>query len=243
MAEFNLFQTFNNKIMDFPLWVKEVVYFQLKQSIDQYFDASEVLRSPDSIFQFFRPKLTYAGKKEFESRGRELSSESYKFLEMCGTGHSIVEMTLANFWTLEEIAKMFTYCVSKELVTRPDDKKMEVTAAYMASEIRLGEYFKRIEVIDIEQLERALRAQKASEESGNRIGMGQILIDMGFITQDDISLLLQIKDESRKRFIFNFNMGANKKMEDPTGLEEIAQKLTAENIALKKQLEELRSGE
>lgn len=204
-----MFEKFFEGILSFPLWVKQVMYVKLKENLENELQGYIHLVNAEDQFQLFTPTLTFKGKHELECREQVLGQNFYTFLLGVTNGQDIIEMTLNNFWTLEESSKLFIDCMQKELVHKPEKESIEAIAAYMAGKIRLGEFFKKMGKMDVKQLEQALRMQKEREhKTGERTKIAAILIEMGIITQEDTKILLMVKEEARKRFILDFGISA-----------------------------------
>lgn len=202
MAKKNLFLSFWDKFLTLPLWVKEVLYLNLQEDLLNYSFGLQYLDKND-IYQYYKPALTYLGKKELASRDSNLHPDIYKFMDSASQDLNIIEITLNNYWTLEETAKFNLECIDKEFVIPPSTKNSKAMALYLAGKIRIGEYFKRIDKIDVDQLDVAIRKQKELENAGQKKGMATVMIDLGYITEQDTKTVLYIKDEGKKRFIFN----------------------------------------
>ena len=110
-------------------------------------------------------------------------------------------------------------------------------AGFIAGKFRTGEYFAKKGLITDEQLEKAVNESSKSQKK-----FAEILVDMGFITQDDVNAMLTFKEESKKRFILDYN-------EVPKGESEFCDKeemfkneiaeLKAENAKLKRKISQL----
>lgn len=239
----NLYADFTEKILNLPLWVKEIVYFMLKQNLKNTLPCSNIDTSEEDLYQYLRPEITYAGKKEYERlKIEEPDSTEFKFLEALINHLSIVEITLNNAWTLEETSQVYYHCIEEQFVARPENPVISAKAAYFANRIRIGEYLKRIGLIDVDQLENAMRIQKESELSNEKKGFASILVDLDLVTRNDTDNVLLIKQESKRRFILNFNTSnetanlVNSRMSED---EKLIKKLTYENNILKVKLREL----
>ena len=57
----------------------------------------------------------------------------------------------------------------------------------------LGNQLIKLGKITPDELDRALLEQKKLEESGNKGRLGQILVDMGYCTQEDVALAMAEK--------------------------------------------------
>lgn len=253
MEQRHLFLSFLAKILDMPIWVKEILYIELKKNLE---DSALVLDEKgnidkDHLYQYYVPTLTYAGKKELANRVESLPENVYKFLEYAQAGANILQITINNFWTLEEAAAINVNCLEKQFVSPPVSLVAKTMLVYLSGRIRLGEYFKRLGRIDAIQLENALRRQKELDSQGQRMRIAEIMINMGYITEDESKLVLHIKDECKKRFMLTPDLtekhitGAimgerhvGSAMANSSAVDtELATKLTKENTRLKNKLD------
>ncbi len=239
----NLYADFTEKILNLPLWVKEIVYFMLKQNLKSTLPCSNIDIDEENLYQYLCPEITYAGKKEYERlKIEEPDSTEFKFLDALMNKLSIVEITLNNAWTLEETSQVYYHCIEEQFVARPENPVISAKAAYFANRIRIGEYLKRIGLIDVDQLETAMRIQKESELANEKKGFASILVDLDLVTRNDTDNILLIKQESKRRFILNFNTSAQSQSQTEIQLakdEKTIERLTYENNVLKAKLREL----
>ncbi len=246
MEKKNVFSNFLDKFLGFPLWIKEVLYLQMKEDLENYsLSAAHALLDKRDLYQYYEPTITYLGKKEVYSRTGDFSPNLYKFLNDASQGLNILEITLNNYWTLEETAVLNLQAIEKELVTTPATPNAKAMALYLAGKIRLGEYFKHIGKVDVDQLDIAIRKQKEMDQTGQRIGMATIMIELGYVTEEETKIVLYIKDESKKRFIFNADMIAKTAVAtepvqevSPSGSDNkvLLEKLAKENSVLRQKL-------
>ncbi|MFA6989951.1 MAG: hypothetical protein WC197_07765 [Candidatus Gastranaerophilaceae bacterium] len=243
----NKYLNFSSNILCMPLWIKEVIYLQLKKNLDDLI-TEDFLDDVENreIFQLVIPKLTYKGKKELENREKKYLPQIYRFLEETEKDYKIIEMLINNFWTLEECSKYYTDCIENELINKPNSTKIIGSAQFLSGKIRIGEYFVRTDKISIDQLNEALKHQiKTLETTGNRIQIATILKEKGFILEQDFNAILKIKEESKKRFIFNFKLDSFQSSTETTDkdmmttLQEQNTKLLQENKILKEQLRKI----
>ncbi len=246
----NIYGAFTEKILDLPLWVKEIVYFILKRNLQMVLPCSNIdEQNEESLYQNLCPEITYAGKKELERlRAEEPNSMEYKFLEALTKNKNIIEITLNNIWTLEETSQIYCECIEKQFVARPASAVINAKASYFANKIRIGEYLKRIGLIDVDQLENAMRLQKESELANEKKGFATILVDMNLVTRDDTDNILLLKQESKKRFVLNFSTSGNPEVQNDLNQhldakvkedEAKIERLTYENNLLKSKLREM----
>jgi hypothetical protein len=201
----NIFKLLIKEIFSLPLWIKQIIYLELKEEFE-----SPAMKSylnsitKDTCLQLHVPKLTYAGRKELEKKIRQYPEEIYNFLEGAFQGLSVIEIAISNNWNLYECSCRFLDTIHYELVVNPASSIIKGTALYMSGRIRLGEYFVKLDKISIDQLDEALRTQKYIEDSmGDRPGLADILIDSGFLTKEDTEGILQLKKDCREYFKSN----------------------------------------
>lgn len=205
MEKKNIFVTFLEKFVSLPLWIKEVLYIHLKEDMEKYAIGTSQLDKSD-LYQYYLPTLTYIGKKELSSRDNDHEPKVYKFLEGAAQGLNALEITLNNYWTLEETAILNMLCIEKEYVSSPSTVYANAMALYFSGKIRIGEYFKRIGQVNVDQLDMAIRKQKELEAAGQKAGMASVMINLGLVSEEDTKNILYMKDESKKRFIFNTDL-------------------------------------
>lgn len=242
----NRYLNFSDSILGLPLWIKEVIYLQLEDDLEALIteDFLESIENKD-IFQLESPKLTYKGKKELESRDKGFSQQLYKFLGEVLKGYKIIELVINNFWTLEECAKFYVESVENELITMPESIRLLGTAQYLSGAIRLGEFLVRTEKISIDELNEALNQQQhIIESTGDRIGIASVLMNKDYVSEKDVQAILKIKDEAKKRFIFNFKLDSFESSTasndgDMIVVKEQNSKLLKENKLLKDQLRKI----
>lgn len=195
------FKVFTDKISAFPLWIKEVMYKELHANLSMFLSDVTRISNTNALFQYEKPQLTYLGKEEIQRRTMFTNMNNYVFLNAIRNKQNILEIALNNTWTLAETAKIYVECLEKQLVSKPTTVQNEALAYYLSGNIRVGEYLKRVGIITIDQLDKAIRTQKEAQENGNKIGMASVCIELGFISQSDINEVLLIKEESSKRFL------------------------------------------
>lgn len=225
-------------IMSAPLWVKEVIFYDIKKHLQDQVPNIESTHDQD-IYSVYVPEITFKGKKELETHEHGHELNLYKYLSGANNNLRVVDITLNNFWTLEESSRYLAACIKNEYIKSPANLVVNASIFYLGNEIRLGEYVKRINLIDVNQLEAALRKQKEINANNHSYEkLGTILVNMGYIVSDDIVKILHIKDESQKRFIFPSELSKSTVNDnsDSQQLQARLEKLTQENSILKEKL-------
>lgn len=238
----NIFDLFLEKVLSVPLWIKQVIYLRLEKEM-QSFNCDEFLREhKEDIFSTFVPTLTFKGKTELTEHKCGLDTNIYNFLQGCANEYSLIEISINTFLSMEEVAKYYELCLEQNFIKIPDSKEIHAMAGYISGKFRIGEYFKQRETINVDQLQKAILAHRDAQESGNPKKFGEILVELGFVTDNDLKALLVLKEEAKKRFILDYTTipksettytNENQKYED-----EIT-KLKDENIKLKRKLLQL----
>ena len=233
----NIFTTFLDRVEDFPVWVKQIICLKLSEGIKAQVCEKFLEENSDEIFSLYVPILTFKGSEELKKRNVGLDANLYNFLAHCENGASVLEISLNTYLSMEEVAKYFILCVDSGLIEKPENIEIEAMAGFIAGKFRTGEYFAKKGLITDEQLEKAVNESSKSQKK-----FAEILVDMGFITQEDVSAMLTFKEESKKRFILDYN-------EVPKGESEFCDKeemfkneiaeLKAENAKLKRKISQL----
>ena len=190
-------------ILTAPFWVQEALFMDVLSSFEEKLDLKTNIKTED-IYTLYVPELTYKGNRECETREHGHEPNLYKFMQSAMLKKRIVDITIDNFWTLNETSKMVSECIKNEYIKPTDNDVINASIYYMSGEIRLGEYAKRAKYIDVVQLDQAMRRQKEINQStGNNTPIGEVLIQMGFLTKEAIARIILIKDDCKKRFIIN----------------------------------------
>ena len=122
-------------------------------------------------------------------------------------------------------------------VEKPENIEIEAMAGFIAGKFRTGEYFAKRGLISGEQLEKAV-----FESSNSQKKCAEILVDMGFITQEDVNAMLTFKEESKRRFILDHNevpQGQTEFCDKEEMYKDEIDKLKAENAQLKQKISQL----
>lgn len=235
----NILGLFLDKLMTFPLWVKQVVYLRLYQNLSLSLSEDFIQTKEKDIFHLYIPVLSFAGRTELSERKGGLDANIYNFLAGVAENLSMLEISMNNFWTLEEVAKYYIFCLEQNYVKVPDSAFVHAMAGFMAGKFRTGEYFKRTGKIDVDQLERTILKQKDYAAKGTPHKMAEIMISLGYVTEKDTSSLLIMKEEAKKRFILDSTIipkETSAPFKDSKYYQEEMAKLSEQNKLLKEQL-------
>lgn len=235
----NYLENLTSTILSAPLWVQEVVFLDIQKHLEEKIPGSTDERKKTEVYPTFIPEVTFKGKKELETHNHNLDFDIYRLLSSIIAGERIVDITLNNFWTLEQTSTYLAFCIKNEFVKNPDNIIISASIFYLGNEIRLGEYVKRLNKINVEELDDVLRKQKLhNEENPNqKIKIGELLIDMQFIANNDINKILNLKEEAKKRYMIPSKTDDNNQKNKE--LQQTIEKLTTENNLLKDKLRQI----
>ena len=138
------FKIFLNKMLAFPLWVKQIIYYRIKKDLEKVFVNQSIDVNPKDLFQEYRPNITFVGKKEISDRIHMHEETMYTFLKALLDNKSIIDIALDCFMTLEEVSKLFIEALKNEYIMPPESKVISGTAEFFAGQIKTGEYLLRI---------------------------------------------------------------------------------------------------
>lgn len=198
----NSFKTLIQEIQSLPVWIKQVIYMELKDQLESSMINSCINTIPKKeLLQLYVPKLTFKGKKELETKAGNHSENIYAILECAFQNYSIMEAAINNKWNLNECSGYFIDTINLELISNPSSPIVKGMALYMSGEIKLGEYFVKVGKVSIEQIDKALSKQKSLEESfGDRPGLADILVNMGFLTKNETEGIILLKEDCNKYY-------------------------------------------
>lgn len=238
----NIFKLFLDKLLSFPLWIKQIIYFKLYQNLKASLSDEFILTDEKNMFQIYVPTLSFLGKTELEERKKGLDSDVYTFLEGVDSKLNILELAMNNFWTIEEVAKNFITCLDQDLLKMPESIYVYATAGLISGKFRTGEYFKRVGRINVNQLEYTIIKQKEYAATSTPKKMAELLIEFGYLTEKECKSLLMIKEESKKRFILDGGVvpdDISAKFVSGNEYKEQIARLTEQNAKLREQLTKL----
>lgn len=238
-------ELFLHNIDILPLWVKQVLYLKTRDKLrEELAEFLDVLVT-DNLMQYYVPKLTFAGRTELETREKRLPEEFYTFYKCVQNGNDLFEITLANYWTFTQTCSLFVRSIELQYVNIPENESIISIAQFMAGKIRTGEMLKRLGKIDVMQLEKAIRVQKERNEQNKPVKMAELMIELGYITEKDVKILLAFKDDAKKRFVMGIGFSLVKPRDEQEtqilvrGMQKEIKRLDEENRILKSRLRKI----
>jgi hypothetical protein len=213
-----VFEQIMQEISGLPLWIKHVIFLQLRSDLEKSLTKSTLdgLGDSDSL-QLMVPQVTHAGKQELEQPSGRNTQELLRLLHCANRQKNVVNICIINNWTLEQCSILLVEAIEKQYVTPPVSVHTQATLLYLGNRIRIGDYLVKIGRLTLEQLDQALRTQRYIEESlGEKTGIANVLINLGYIHKKDSEGILFLKEESKKVFPFN-TFGASLRSGSPSG--------------------------
>ena len=234
----NIFEIFLNKVFNVPLWIRHVMYLKLMDEMQNQHFEDFIRTHKDELFSTYVPTLTFIGKTELTDRKCGLDNNTYNFLQCCANEYSILEISINTFLSLEEVAKYYELCVEQNFIKKTESKEIIAMAGFISGKYRIGEYFKQRGTINVDQLQQAILADREQPDKK----FGEILVQLGYISEEQLKAVVTLKEEAQKRFILDYNIvpqsgteykDTDKKYENEINL------LKEENLKLKKKMLQL----
>lgn len=232
----NLFKLFTDKLLDYPLWVKQAVFQKLYSDMKNLKCENTIIKTPEKIFALYEPMLTFSGQNQLKNPANWLDTNMINFLKLCRENYNILEISLNTFLSIEETSKIFMFCIEQNYIEKPKDNEIYAMCGFISGKFRTGEYFKERNIINEAQLDEAVKLQNSLDKP-----IGEILSDLNFITKQDIKNLFELKSDSKRRFILNAEIFPNSDMNtsEKTKYEQQIASLTKETQILKNRMREL----
>lgn len=237
----NIFNLFLNKLLEYPLWVKQVVYLRLFQNMRNNHCERYVITHSYKLFSTYVPTVTFVGKTEMWNKISGLDTNIYNFLNLCYEGYSILEISLNTFLSMEEVAKHCIFCIEQNYIEIPDSQEVFAMAGFIAGKFKTGEYYRINGSITIDQLDYAIMEQRRLDDRMEHKLFGKVLVDLGFVTQENVKTLFVLKNDARRRFILDSDRMVTAQLPDQErdDFNKEIEELKKENKALKQRLMQL----
>lgn len=199
----SLYLGFMEKLLAFPLWIKQTVFLDLSKDLVNYLSNEFLDVEEDELFHVYKPELSEVGQNELFTKESKYDESIYTFLDCCSKGMSLIEIAIENNFTMEEVSKAFTFCKTSGFFSKDVPKLVSAIAGFIAGKYRTGEYFIRAGKMTIEQLDEVLNKQQEMNESGKHVFIAELMVQMGFVRERDVKSVIFMKEESGKRFSLN----------------------------------------
>ena len=230
----SLFIDFMEKMLGFPPWIKQTIFLNLSNDLTNYLSNEFLDVQEGELFHIYKPVLSELGQNELLTKESKYDESIYSFLNCCSKGMSLIEIAIENNFTMEEVAKAFTFCKTSGFFSNKVPNLVSAIAGFIAGKYRTGEYFIRAGKMTIEQLDEVLNKQKEMNEAGKHVFIAELMVQMGFVREKDVKSIIFMKEEAGKRFSLNPDDIPNIAMEKEN------YDIRVENTALKEENEILK---
>lgn len=199
----SLFIDFMEKMLCFPLWIKQTIFLNLANDLMTYLSNEFLDVQEGELFHLYKPALSELGQNELLTKESKYDESIYSFLNCCSKGMSLIEIAIENNLSLEEVSKAFTFCKTSGFFSSKVPNLISATAGFIAGKYRTGEYFIRAGKMTIEQLDEVLNKQQEMNEAGKHVFIAELMVQMGFVKESDVKSIIFMKEEAGKRFSLN----------------------------------------
>lgn len=191
-------------IRDLPFWVLQALFVEIKVLLKDNCNIAKLsdLDRTDMI-QLYTPIISELGQMVIQRGAQKKLPENFdldlvNFLISVSQSKNIIDICIANKWTLEQCAKLAYICITRNYVQYNLTPALHNIIMFIAGEIRIGEFLIRKNKISNTQLEHALQVQKNMASTfGDRVKIVEVLINMGQVKEEEVSEYLILKDLSR----------------------------------------------
>lgn len=199
----SVFFDYMEKMLAFPLWIKQTIFLNLSNDLNTYLSNEFLDVAEGELFHIYKPALSDLGQNELLTKESKFDESIYAFLSCCSKGMSLIEIAIENNFTMEEVAKAFTFCKTSGFFSREVPNLVSAIAGFIAGKYRTGEYFIRAGKMTIEQLDEVLNKQQEINASGKHVFIAELMVQLGFVRELDVKSIIFMKEEAGKRFSLN----------------------------------------
>lgn len=230
----SVFVDYMEKLLSFPLWIKQTIFLSLSDDLTNYLSNEFLDVKENELFHIYKPALSDLGQNELMTKESNFDDSIYLFMNCCSKGMSLIEIAMENNFTMEEVAKAFTFCKTSKFFSDEVPNLISAIAGFIAGNYRTGEYFIRAGKMTIEQLDEVLDKQQEINASGKHVFIAELMVQMGFVKESDVKSIIFMKEEAGKRFSLNPDEMPN------FALEKESYDIRVENTRLKEENEILK---
>jgi hypothetical protein len=192
-------------VAQLPLLSKQVLYVLLKRWLESRLSQHTLEKmDADNLLQLWVPQLTHMGMQTLQQlgAGNESSMSTHPMFRLLRCVHAkctVSQICVVNHWTLAEGCMLLNQAIQKEWLIPSPSGLVVGAVMFITDQIRLGEFLLRLGKVTSEQLDQGLKTQQyAWEVMGQRSAIGNILMNLGYVSKEDIEGILLMKQESKK---------------------------------------------
>lgn len=206
MKKNNIFDLYLEKVMQLPLWVKQVLFVKLKEDMSEKNCIEFMEKSSNQMFSLYVPILTFEGKTELVEKKSGLDANFYNFLRLCDSDYSVLEIALNMYLTMEEVAKYFMFCVEQKYLEVPKSDEIYAMAGFIAGKLKTGEYLCGNKTLTFNQVQEAVeKQQELNVNNEQNLKFVEVLETLDFVKEKDMKVIFMLQEESKKRFILDYS--------------------------------------
>lgn len=200
----NIFLLFIQELTSLPLWVKQVILVYLRKDLESYLSDDLITMDEGKIFHIFRPVISKDGMEELDKKNEEHSDDIYGFLYDSANNLSILEMSIENKYSMEDISKLFMFAYNKKYIKQDIPVQVLAIAMFISGECMTGEYFQKVGKLSKEQTETILKQQEEQKKHGEHTKFAELMVENGFVETKDIKSLITLKEEAKRKAVLDF---------------------------------------
>jgi hypothetical protein len=92
----SLFIGFMERILEFPLWIKQTIFLNLSKDLTKYLSNEFLDVKEGELFHIYKPELSDLGQNELLTKDSKFDETIYSFLNCCSKGMSLIEISIEN---------------------------------------------------------------------------------------------------------------------------------------------------
>ena len=217
-AQSTAFGLLMKQIHHLPLWIKQVIYKELSQDLEQSMAKSSLdAISQADFLQLMVPVVSKQGLQELHAPQDKTPQPLLLLMRQAEDHMNIANCCVMNQWTLEYCCTLLHAGIDCGFIAQPTSKTIWGTIQYLANQIRLGEFLVLTDRLSMQNLEQALKTQQYINDAlGEKTGLGDVLINLGHISREDSEGILFLKQESQKVFQLQAGLPARNLEDDPS---------------------------
>lgn len=245
MKQEKLSDLFFNNVLELPVWVKQVLYKKTRKNLSETLQKYFNYLNPEGLLQDQVPKITKKGMHVLNGDLSNLNDMEMIFLANVKDEYSLFDIALTNYWSLEACCKILLKLIKEECVFKLETETNMSLLEFLAGKIKTGDVLRRLGLIDASQINDALQYQKEKKDIGVKIKIADVLVNLKYVTKDDVEILIKLKEDSKRNFVMSSGLTVIKTEDDVLkkgmleNLQREHKRLSHENAILKERLKKL----
>jgi hypothetical protein len=191
-----------DQIHHLPLWVRQAVFLELKESLEQMMSPNTLRTSSTaSAIQLWKPKPTRKALIELHEPSGQYPKSVVYVIKRAAQNTNVLNMALACRWTLQQTCLVLDRCITEDLLIEPEESVLKATINYLCGKTLLGEYLIEMAKIDRAKVQEALMTQSYINDAlGEHVMLGDVLISLGYLCPEDSETILFLKQDCEQTY-------------------------------------------